>query len=243
METPSITAIFSHSWAGAPAIFRSRRKLYWGFLAGGLIVGALSLLVPANAFASTNTTGIQFNGELVPALIGYGLLVGVAAYFILADAVRTVVPAFAITVQVFFIMLLLNMAYGMAVQAAIYAFIIPAFYVAPKLWLWTPNFLLSNTENVDVASNLAHAWRDTNNLYWPTLGFMILTGFVSTLIELAAIGLACLAIQLFAPSAIIMVPLAIAATLFCLAFVYVAWINWAVAVRKHADALVAVPAH
>lgn len=243
METPSITAIFSHSWAGAPAILRSRPKLYWLFLAIGLIVGSLSLLTPANAFANANTNGIQVNGPLVPALVGYALVLGVAVYFILADAVRTVVPAFRMTLQAFVITLLLNMVYSGVVQAAIYALVIPAFYVAPKLWLLTPNFLLSDPEKVDILSNLSHAWRDTNNLYWPTLGFMILTGFVSTTIELVTLCIAALAIQFLAISAIVMVPLAIAVTLFCLAFVYLGWINWAVAIRKHADALVAlVPA-
>jgi hypothetical protein len=242
METPSITAIFSKTWAGAPAILRSRPKLYWGFLGGGLIAGALSLLVPANAFAQANTSGIQFNAALVPAGICYALLIGVAAYFILADAVRSIVPAFRMTLQVFVITLLLNMVYSGVVQAALYCLVIPAFYVAPKLWLLTPNFLLSDPEKVDILSNLSHAWRDTNNLYWPTLGFMILTGFVSTLIQVAMLCIAALAIQFFTPSAIVMVPLAMASSLFCLAFVYLGWINWSVAIRKHADALVGVVA-
>jgi len=174
-------------------------------------------------------------------MAGYAILAAVAVYFILADAVRSIIPAFRMTPQIFIIMFLLNMAYSMAIQAAMYALIIPAFYIAPKLWLWTPNYLLSS-ENTDVAANLSHAWRDTNNLYWPTLGFMALTGFVSITIEVVAICIAGLLIQVFAPSAIVMVPLVLAVTLFCLAFLYLGWMNWAVAIRRHADALVPVVA-
>ena len=234
METPSVSAVFSATWAGAPAIFRSRPKLYWGWLAGAFIVGALALLTPAGAFAMPS--GPKITPALVTALIGYALLLGVLVYFILADAVRTIVPTFQMTPQVFFITLLLNMAYSMAIQFAMYCLIVPAFYVGPKLWLWTPNYLLTS-ENTDVASNLTHAWRDTNNLYWPTLGFMVLTGLVSTIIEVVVVAIGAVAIQFFAPSAVVMVPVMTAVTMFCLAFVYLGWMNWAVAIRRHADAL------
>jgi hypothetical protein len=243
METPSVSAVFSAAWRGAPALFRSRPKLYWGFLAGGAAVGALALLTPANAFSSPD--GPQFNGALVPALLGYVLLAGVAGYFLLADAVRTIVPAFQMTFQVFLLTLLLNMVYSAAVQFAMYAFIIPAFYVAPKMWLLTPNYLLASLEPPDVLTYLSRAWRDTNDLYWPTLGFMLLSTCVSFILDGVAAGIAWIGIQLFAPLAIVLVPLVLAVTLFCVAFAYLGWLLWAVAVRKHADALaltaVAVP--
>jgi hypothetical protein len=235
METPSVSTVFSEAWGGAPAIFRSRPTLYWAWLAGGLVLGALALLTPAGAFSNPN--GPPITAALVPALIGYALLAAIATYFILADAVRTIVPAFQMTVQVFFIMFLLNMAYSMAIQFAAYVLIIPAFYVAPKLWLWTPNYLLTSMGTIDVAGNFTHAWRDTNNLYWPTLGFMLLQGFVAVALEVVALGIGCLAIQFFAPSAIVMVPFMLAVTLFCLAFVYLGWLKWAVAIRRHSDAL------
>jgi hypothetical protein len=237
METPSITAIFSKTWAGVPAIFHSRPKLYWAWLAGGALVGALAILTPAEFYVIPNGSP-QIAPAVISALIGYALLLIVVVYFILADAVRAIVPGFRMTLQIFVITALLNMAFTTAVQFAAYALIIPALYIGPKLWLWTPNYLLSSGENMDVASNLTHAWRDTNNVYWPTLGFMVLTGFISMAINIAGISIGALAIQFFALSAIVMVPLMLAASMFCLALVYLGWMNWAVAIRKHADSLI-----
>jgi hypothetical protein len=235
METPSVAATISSAWADAPSVFRSRPRFYWMWLAGAAVAGALCLLIPADAFKSES--GPQITAAVVPAFVWTVLLASVVVYFILADAVRTIVPAFAMTPAVFFITLLLNMAYSMAVQFAAYVFIVPAFYIGPKLYLWVPNYLLTSTESTDVAVALQRAWRDTNNLYWPTLGFMLLSSLIATLLAVAAFGAGCIAIQFFAPSAIVAMPFMLAALMFLVSFTYLGWLRWAVAVRRHADAL------
>jgi hypothetical protein len=235
MEAPSVTAVFASTWARVPAIFRSRPRFYWAWIVGGAIVGALALLTPAKAFATQS--GPQVTPALVTSLIGYWLMAIVLVYFILADAVRTIVPAFRMTPEVFAIMFVLNLIFSAALQFATYAFIVPAFYVGPKLWLATPYYLLRSFEPTDIVSNLTRAWRDTDNVYWPTFGFWTLEFVVVGLIQFGGLGIAAISIQYVPVSAIVMLPFALATSMFAFGAFYLGWLNWAVVIRRRADAL------
>lgn len=238
MEQPSAIQVYSQSWAAARAVLARRPRFYWAWIAAAAVVGALSLLVPDSVLQSKP-------GEPEPAvaifitIFAYAFMVSVLAYFVLADAVRTMVAAFAMTVPVFFLMLVINMATSMAVQIAMYFLVIPAFYVGPKMWLWAPNYLLESVEKTDLGNTLVRAWLDTNNLYWPTLGLMALVTLSSTLIIMFAVAIAAGLIQLFHPIAILTTPLLVAVTIYLSAQIYWAWLQWAVVIRRHADALAA----
>ncbi len=240
MDRPSATKVFFESWPGARRVLASRPRFYWLWLAAAAVVGAASLLVP-DSIMQTASSPDPVPAPAVVALVCAGMMVGVLAYFVLADAVRTFVPAFQMTVPVFFLALVANMGTSMGIQIAMYCFIVPAFYVGPKLWLWLPNYLLTTTEYGETAalgSSLTRAWLDTNNLYWPTLGLIVLILGSSILAAVVGLMLPFGMIVLFRPLAVVAAPLMVGALIYLTAQVDCAWLSWAVAVRRHADALV-----
>jgi len=238
MERLSVVEVYSNSWSGAKAVLAGRGRFYWAWLIAAAIIGALSLLVPDSILQ--NKPG---EPTVAPAifvdLTAFGVMIAVLPYFILADAVRRFVPSFRMTVPVFFLTFAINMIYSIALQTAVYLLVIPAFYIGPKLWLWIPNFLLTDAERGDIGDPFARAWRDTNNLYWPTLGLMALLGFITAILLAIALAVAVVLVQVVRPLAIVATPLLLAASIYLIAQVNLAWLGWASAVRRRADSLTA----
>lgn len=237
MERPSALRVYSESWFRARAVFASRPRFYAAWLAAAAINGVLAM------FDTRSLTGpgqpyIAAAG--LDAAFGWAIMSPIIVYFILADAVRTFVPSFRMTAPVFFIQLVINYAYGIVLEFSALAFIVPAFYIGPKLWLWPPNYLLTGVEKVDIGGSLTHAWQDTNGLYWPTFGLMALVTAAIFVFLLVGIGLGWLLVDLSHPLAVIVSPLVMAAYLIMVAQANCAWLGWSAAVRAHADALLAL---
>ena len=231
-------AVFSESWAGARAALRLRPRFYQIWYAAAAVVGALCLLAPSSLTQPTKPGEPWVAAPMIFAIVAWSLMVCVLVYFVVADTVRTFVPTFKMTVTVFMVAFVINLAYSAIVQFAMYFFIIPAFYVGPKLWLWLPKYLLTATdENQDIVGTLQRSWNDTTGIYWETLGLMVLTGLVLTVVLVTGIALGCLLIQLFNPLAIVVLPLLTWAFAYFCAEVYHAMLNWAVAARTYAASL------
>src|SRR5579862_8624094 len=230
METPSAMQVYSESWSAARGVLASCSPFYWIWIAAAALVGALSLLVP-DSILPPNPGQPQIAVAIPIALTGFSLMIAVLGYFVLADAVRAFVPAFRFTVPVFFLAVVVNMLYSFAIQFAMYCFVIPAFYIGPKLWLWMPNFLLTSDESTDIGTSLTQSWRDTDNLYWPTFALMALITISACAILLVAVLIASLLIEVFHPLAILATPLLLGVSLFVLAQIDWAWLRWAVDVR------------
>ena len=243
MERPSVMTAYSASWTEAVEVLRSRPRFYWWWIVAAAIVGALTLLVP-DSIMETKEGQPTIAAAIPFCLVAWELMIGVLAYFVLADTVRRIVPSFKMTVPVFFLGLGINLVYGWAVQIAMYVFIIPAFYIAPKLWLWYPYYLLYGVERSEFSETFVRSWRDTTGLYWPTFGLMALIVFVELALLVVVLAGTMLPIQAFHPLAIITLPIMVGATIFVVAQVNYAWLAWAAAVRQYSDALAAaaVPA-
>lgn len=242
MENPSFVAVYAESWGAARRVLASRSRFYWIWIGTAALVGALALTVPDTTAQSSSGQPTHVPGVFIGVFVGWMMLAGVLAYFVLADAVRAFVPSFRMTVQVFALVFVLNMAMSFAVQLATYCFLIPAFYIAPKMWLWIPNYLLESPEKTEVADALVRSWRDTNNFYWPTLGLMALTVVGLTVCATIATVIAAAMVAVFHPLAILATPLLVAVISYALAQLDWAWLQWAVLVRRRADALASATA-
>lgn len=129
--------------------------------------------VPGHLDALNSASGIFF------------LIVG---YYLLAASVRTIDPSFRFTVVRWFATLGWALLAGVLTLLAAVAFIIPAFWVAPKLTLAPYVYLLSlgrSTENP-----VARSWRITTGHYWTTLGLNVLLAFALIAVTLAIFALA-----------------------------------------------------
>lgn len=96
----------------------------------------------------------------------------VLAYYLIASAVRTIQPAFRFTVERWFVLLGWGILASMLMMCAALAFIIPMFWVGPKVALTGYVYLLSSgrpTENP-----IAVSWRITTGHYWSTVGLNLL---------------------------------------------------------------------
>lgn len=244
MERPSVNAVFMESWGGARAALRLRPKFYLWWYVAAAVIGALSLLAPASLTQPTKPGEPWIAAPMIFGIVAWALMVNVFVYFVVADTVRTFVPEFKMTLSIFSVQFIINMAYSAIIQFAMYFFVVPAFWLGPKLWLWLPKYLLTaNDEHHDIVGALQRSWNDTTGIYWETFGLMALTGLILAIVVLLGILIACLLVQLFNPLGIVTLPLLTWLFGYFVAEIYHANLGWAVAARRYAASLpVPVPA-
>ena len=229
-------AVFAASWSGARTALASRPRFYWTWYIGAAVIGAVSLLAPSSMTQPAKPGDFWVAAPAVFSIGCFAVIAAILVYFVMADTVRTFVPSFRMTFPVFVVQFVINMAYNAAVQLASYFLLIPAFYIGPKLWLWYPNYLLTvNGDNHDIVGALTRSWKETDGIYWPTLGLMVVVFAVGTVVLCAAILIAFLLVQLFNPLAIVTTPLLTFVAAYICAEIYHAWIGWAVAVGRYAE--------
>lgn len=112
----------------------------------------------------------------------------VITYYALAASIRTIQPSFSMTVITWFGNLGWSILVTLLTLAAGLAFIIPAFWVAPKLVL-TPFIYLLNAGAAG-ENPLERSWRITTGHYWSTFGLMLVSALPIAVVVVFAYMLA-----------------------------------------------------
>ncbi len=222
----SVSETVSSSFIDSRATLMTYRKALYICLALALLAGFLGLFFP---------TGSR-NQALAAASAFYYVIVlsAVLSYFGLAAAVRTIRPDFRMTVGRFFGALLYGLAVGIAIQVAAIFLIIPGIWIGAKLSLTIPMYLLYPDEV------FGKTWNSTLHRFWPTLGLVILTAIITTVLAgiatVAAVGI----IMVLPPAAIALGPLALLVFAFVQQFHWLALVRWSQNLVEHPATLVPV---
>jgi len=136
-------------------------------------------------FAFALTSGGR-EDKLQGALFGCDLAIIVVSYFAIAAAVRTINPAYRMTAGQFFGILGYSLLAGLLTMLASFVFVIPAFWVGPKVLLTPYTYAITN----GASGSLEKTWNMTTGYYWPTLGFFILLGLSVGAVSFIAFAIA-----------------------------------------------------
>lgn len=157
-----VGAVIGSAFRDAYAVTRKHTVPILIMAAIATVVGALAW----NAYPNDQPPHLQAVSNAADIFI---LIIG---YYALAASVRTIEPSFRFTVLKWLGMFGWSLVAALLILLAMLAFIIPVFWVAPKLALTPYIYLLS--EKSGEANPLGSSWRITTGHYWPTLGLMIL---------------------------------------------------------------------
>ena len=138
-----------------------------------LIMGAIATVLGAllwNAFPKEPTQHFQ------SVSVATDIFILVIAYYALAASVRTIEPSFRFGFANWLGMVGWSIVAALLTSLAMFAFIIPAIWVGPKLSLTPYIYLLSNDNNGE--NPLGRSWRITTGHYWDTFGLVILLGLI-----------------------------------------------------------------
>lgn len=156
------------------------------------------------------------------ALFGCDIAIVVVSYYAIAAAVRTLNPSYRMTVGQFFGILGYSLLAGLLTMIASFVFVIPAFWVGPKVLLTPYVYAITN----GAPGALEKSWNMTTGYYWPTLGFYILLGLAVGVLAMIAFGIAG-AISYAVPfTAIVAIPVAIAILVWLLHVQALAYVRW-----------------
>lgn len=223
---PSISGTLDRAFRNAFAITKNNAVPVLLLVAVSLIAAAVLLATgtmsslmsaPASPGALPNITPMA----TLTLFVLYLLLIVVSCYAT-AAAVRTVHAEFAMTVGRFFGFLGYSLLCGLLSILAGFLFVIPAYWVFPKIMLTPYAYLLG------VNAPLKTSWNMTTGYYWQTVGMLLLAGICVGIIVDGAAYL-CIVVVAAAPvSAIALFPLVSAILAWVThvsALIYVDWTN------------------
>lgn len=179
---------------------------------------ALSAAFPPSAGTptSTSTDSIQISYSTS----GGSVAVGILSFFVLAEAVRTILPEFRMTVGRFFSLIGWALLVGLCIGAGFIALIVPGVWLLGRLMPATYIVLLRPSANP-----LKTAWHATKGRFWQTLGLMLLVGFAGGVIGSTAAAFNAVA-GIWAPLALLVGPVAFALQAFATIFATLAYVRW-----------------
>jgi hypothetical protein len=202
----------------APGRMLAKRSFFVVFAAAAFALGiGVAILPPSssNAFDPIRTM-----------LVGTDCLLGVAFFFILADAVRAERSDFVMTLRVLIGWLARVWLSLATVAAGIAFFIAPGLYAAVKLAPWTAYFLLGADEP------LQQTLRDTTGYFWETCAFLVFAWLFPQLTLIAVALIAALCVVAFPLCAIVATPLLALFGCYALTVVCLVWIHYSAALMR-----------
>jgi hypothetical protein len=252
--------IIGSAFADAWPLLAKRKVLYGIFAALAALAGFYATTVPK----SFSTSGTMYGAQMpsfyygnVQLFIGIDAVVAlgqIPIWFVLADVVRTIDPAFRMTVGRFFGLIGISLVCGIALSigaalpygialwlllsaqnATIWVFLlflvahVYVFWIGMK-WsqiAWT--YLLGDPPNPFAAS-----WRMTTGRFWQTLGFLLIVGILTGIILEVVGGLALWLGTLVPFLGILTVPLVFLLYVWIVCFAYLAEARWYLQLRTHA---------
>jgi hypothetical protein len=225
---PDISAVLGGALRDAWPALRS----WLGWLIALLVItAAAGVVMFLNAPAQRST-------EMSPVfLLAYMVMVIAmlaACLFIMASAVRTVRPDFAMTAGKFFGFLGYAILVGLIIMLGFIALIIPGFYLSVKLQLTPYMYLLG------VQEPLKAAWHSTKGRWWLTLGVMLLIGIIAELMIMVAFVPVYIVVFFSQQNPValsIVSPIIVAAFFFVVQFEYNAYMRYADALIQSAAPL------
>jgi hypothetical protein len=193
------------------------------FCAIAAIVGVLAAVAPPSL--SDKTSGVNAASSVLFAGI-YALAV-VAQYFVMADAIRAVNPAFRMTFVTFLMTLLIGFAYNIIVEVGLFLLIVPGIWVGVKFSAWLPMQLQGEPDG------FTRSWQCTTGRFWETILVNIVAwGFFGVCIWwLLMLGL--LAVNALPAAAILVGPAATVAGYYVATVAWLIWSYWAAALRGY----------
>jgi len=159
-----VGSVISSAFRDAHGVMRTIAKP----IAVMMIVAALLGFAFVNWPAAAKIVPVGFDA----ANFASSLALMVLAYFLVACSVRTIQPAFRFTVERWFVLFGWGILTLMVMMCAALAFIVPVFWVGPKIGLASYVYLLSNDRPTE--NPIAVSWRITTGHYWSTVGLTFL---------------------------------------------------------------------
>lgn len=223
---PSISGTLDRSFRNAFAITKKNAVPVLLFIAVGLIAAAVLLATGAMSSLTPALTSPRPAAELppiavLPLSVLYVLFI-VVGYYAIAAAVRRVDSEFKFTVGRFFGFLGYSLLCGLLTGLAALLFVIPAYWVFPKIMPAPYAYLLG------VDAPIKTSWNMTTGYYWQTFGMLLLAGICMGIIVDGAAYLCIIAVAAAPLSALVLFPLVaaiIAWVMHVSALVYVEWTN------------------
>ena len=213
----TLSSAFQNAWGQMWG--RPRFWLIFGLLttAGA----AFSLLVPQSFGRDTMVPGPD-----LAMIVVFSLILTVMQYFVIADAIRTVVPAFRFTIGLFFLGILVSAALGTIVEFGLYLLIVPGIYVGVRLSQWYLYTLFREQ------SPLSQSWRDTEGVFWATVLLNLALWCVLEFGITFIVGIGVAFVVLWEPLMLIFAPLCLIALGYLLTISWLGWVHWADALRR-----------
>jgi len=235
---PEIGEVIGAAFSGALAITKEN-TVPVALLAGYALLCGLLCAAYAGSGKTTNDILVASQGDLFQAAVWIlEILVLVVSYFAIAAAVRTVHPAFRMTVGTFFVFLAYQILSAILTLIATLLLFVPGVWIGTKVLLAPYVYALTGGEK----TALADSWEMTTGFFWPTFGLWLLLGIsvgalviVAELLAFAALSLPALAIVTFPAAALLLAWL-----LHVQALGYVLWADGALR-RLHALRQSALP--
>jgi hypothetical protein len=224
---PSISEIIQSAFNDALPLMRSRQRLWLIFAAiaaiGGLFLAALpaTMTTVGAAGAPVEVPGMRLQGAAqIPNFLGV-----ISSFFVVGSVLRTVRPGWNWTVGTFFVLIGVAILLGLIIDVGLFLLVIPGIFLYVKLSQTVWYLLLGEGKNP-----FAESWERTKGVFWPTLGFLVLTWivtFVPIFVYVLAAGLAYWVPFL----GFLLLPVAYLAYVYALHFSILAYVRWAVALR------------
>lgn len=222
---PSITQTLSSSFRDGWSLSKNNTVPAGMLIAVGLVAACVLVVTGALKAAESAPGGVE---QLPPGplalLVALDVLVVVVSFYAFAAAVRTIHPEYRLTAGQFFGMLGYAILVMLITMAAGIAFIVPAYWVAPKLLL-TP-YTYAVTEGAPGA--LKTTWNMTTGYYWQTVGMLLLAGLCIGVLMDAAFFACMFAAEAMPASLVVLGPLTLAALVWLMhvtALVHVRWVD------------------
>ena len=165
------------------------------------------------------------------------LVLMIVSFYSLAAAVRTLNPDYRMTVGRFFGFIGWSIIAALVTFAAALFFVIPAYWVGPKVSLTPYTYLV--TDNGSEALN--RTWRMTTGYYWQTVGTFLLAALCADVVISLAFLVCALGMSAAPFSVIILGPIAIAVTIWTIHAISLIYIRWTNGLLPRASTPQAVP--
>jgi hypothetical protein len=217
---PAVDGVLGSAFADALELSKKNLRLALIMIVLGAVIGF--------AFALTSRGREDM---LQGALVGCDLAIVVVSYYAIAAAVRTLNPSYRMTVGQFFGILGYSLLAGLLTMVASFVFIIPAFWVGPKVLLTPYTYAITN----GAPGALEKTWNMTTGYYWPTLGFLILLGLAVGVLAMVAFGIAGALIYMAPILAIVGLPIAIAVYVWLLHVQALAYVRWTASLLQRVE--------
>jgi hypothetical protein len=166
------------------------------------------------------------------------IVIVVMSYYAIAAAVRTLNPSYRMTAGQFFGFLGYSIVAGLLTTLASFFFVIPAFWIGPKVLLTPYTYVITN----GAPGALPKTWNMTTGYYWPTLGFIILLAITVGIIAGVASGIATAVILAAPVASIIALPLVLAVLVWLLHVQALAYVRWTASLLPRVEPAVPVTA-